>query len=1271
MSPIHIGYRRGRRWLVGLGLVGCVVFHLLVIVRLLLSPEQVCARIEQSLERQFPGQVAIGTAGYIFPDRVRLGGIELRRPADRGGGVFLSIKGLVVNLDLVALLRGEVQVAELLLEEPEMFVLRSDLVRAERPQPALRKAPIERVVIRGGRIHIAEGVFFEGSPGGELRNVSLELTEERRLANGFGFVGDADSDLWGRCDLEGTLDLASRRLDAVARARGIAIDQRLRQMLPEAYVKVLDLYNIEGTVDLTAETSIQWGGQRNLSLRATADLRDCKARWVRFPLQCTGIRGKIVLDGGNIYYQNITARAGPATITLWGQTTPEKVVCHIVARDRPLDRELYEACNPVLRRVWDNLGVTAGMINVDHRSTWWRKERRFEAAIRTQVRGAAATYKKFPYPLSDISGSVFWENGVTVVECLRGRHGNARVQITGQVSDKGVPDLYIEAVNVPFDQTLRNALTPGWRKTFDDLQPQGTTSVKVWVTSPTNDPNKLAYRFVISPEGASFQHKAFPHRFTDVRGEIVVDETGTISLRELTATLGKFPVRLLGTIRPGPKGQVLDLTVLAPEVELGPAARAFLSPAAQKVYDDLHPQGRVAVAFHVTTDPAGGNPRHSTEVTCLQGCSVQHRSFPLRLTGLMGNFRVDGTGRTIFTGMKGRLGKAAVEVVDGSYVPGPEGGMSFTLRASGLALDERLAAALPETWQKVWKEVAPSGLANVEYQFASNPKDPKHPSQKVTIEPAEAAFCYRGLPLKINDVTRGKVVVDQDGNTTISNIQGKLRGKTVTINGKATVGAGGARKLLIEVEAEELALDQELHDALPPEWRALWDELKLAGAIRAHVSATVDVGTRRWDHFRLDATLKQCEATYAKFPARLTDLSGRAEYNNGVLELSNVVGRAAVADEVRLRGRIAKGGGGTIEVTARGVRLDEDIRKVVPPELRQLLETIDLKGKADTQLTVVRVAKPDGPLHCSGTIRLRDATFHCRYDFEKVTGEIRIDEGAIAPDGSEDFKGSVDLRRLAVGKHEATELKGGFIYVGRPAKKGNAYTSKLIFTDLTGSFYGGRLSARFAVEPGAPRQFTGRLALRNADFQLLSTEGFGLQKPVRGTLDLALEFPPGTFKDQGAVGDGAASVTRGELGELPLAAALFNALGLRSPLDRSITEAEMKFSIKPDVIVVHELSLLGESRLLTGQGTVGFDRSLNLRLVSPKSGVPLIELVPLVPKLIREQLLQIEVKGTLEKPTFRVLPVPVIPRLAEQFARALGLWREKRPVTPEKKNPPK
>jgi len=1212
--------------------------------------------------------VTLGAADYVFPTRVRLGGIALSRPEERGGGVFLSIRDVVVDLDLVALLRGEVSVAEVVLEEPALFIRRSDLARVERPRPAMKKAPIERVVVRGGTIRIDEGVFFDGSPKGELRNVSLELTQERRLANGFGFVGDADSDLWGRCELEGTLDLGGRRLEAVARARGIAIDQRLRSMLPQSYVKVLDLYNVEGAIDLAAETSVQWGEQRKLTLRATADLRDCKARWVRFPLQCTNIRGKVVLDGGNIYYRNITARAGPATITLWGQTTPEKVDCHIVARDRPLDRELYEASNPTLKRVWDNLGVSGGVISVDHRSTWWRKARRFEASIRTEVRGASATYKKFPYPLSEVSGSVFWENGVTVVEGLRGRHGNARVQVTGQVSDKAVPDLYIEAVNVPFDQTLRNALTPGWRKTYDDLQPEGTTSVKVWVTSPTNDPNKLAYRFVISPEGASFQHRAFPHRFTDVRGEIVVDETGTVSLRELSARLGEFPVRLLGTIRPTPKGQSLDLTVLAPEVTLGPAARAFLSPGAQKVYDDLQPRGRVAVAFHLTNDPTTGASRHWTEVTCLQGCSVEHRSFPLRLTGLMGTFRIEGTGRTNFTGMKGRLGSAVVEVVDGSYAP--ERGLAFALRASGLSLDERLAAALPQTWQKVWKEIMPSGTANVEYQYASPPRDREHPRQKVTIEPAEAAFCYAGLPLKVRDVTRGKVVVNQDGDTTISNVQGKLRGKTVTINGKATV-ARGARKLFLEVETEELALDKELHDVLPPDWKVLWDELKLGGAIRASVSAVVDIGTRKWESFHLDATLKGCEATYAKFPARLTGLSGRAEYNNGVLELSEVVGRAAIAEEVRLRGRIAREGGGTIEVAARALSLDDQLRRVVPPELKQLIEAIDLRGKADTTLTVVRPADPKGPLRCSGTIRLRDATFKCRYDFQKVSGEIHIDEGVVGHDGREDFKGSVNLRRLAVGKHEATELKGGFIYTGRPGEKENAYASRLVFTDLVGGFYGGRLSARFSLEPAGQRQFAGHLSLRGADFQLLTRDGLGMKRPARGTLDVSLDFPPSTFKDEGVVGDGVAAVTRGQLGELPLAAALFNALGFRSPLDRSITEAEMKFAIKGDSVIVHELSLLGESRLLAGQGVVGFDRSLDLRLVSPKSGIPLIELVPLVPKLIREQLLQVEVKGTLEKPTFRVLPVPVIPRLAEQFARALGLWREKRPVTPEKKNPPK
>jgi len=88
MIPRYRRYRAGRRWLVALGLLACVVFHSIVAVRFLLSPAQFRARTRILLEEQFKGKVAVGEAGFALPAGFRVCDLSVSRPDERGGGML-------------------------------------------------------------------------------------------------------------------------------------------------------------------------------------------------------------------------------------------------------------------------------------------------------------------------------------------------------------------------------------------------------------------------------------------------------------------------------------------------------------------------------------------------------------------------------------------------------------------------------------------------------------------------------------------------------------------------------------------------------------------------------------------------------------------------------------------------------------------------------------------------------------------------------------------------------------------------------------------------------------------------------------------------------------------------------------------------------------------------------------------------------------------------------------------------------------------------------
>jgi len=1269
MAQRYHRYRVGRRWLIVLAVVACLIFHLVVVARVFLSPEQFRVRTQMLLQRVSPGACEVGSAGYNFPSEFRIDGIALSRAEEKGGGKLFGCKALKIHFSWLALLRGQMVLEDLVLEQPELDLLKDDLVfQPKEPPPEQPKAKVDRVVIRGGRIGLGEGILFStgdaASPAQELRNIDVELTRERHRANAFAFEGSADSDLWGRCDISGVADMTRRVLDVNLLARQIAIDEKLRALLPARTLRSLDRFGVKGSVDFSVQTTVAWGkdvkGSPLRAVEASIELCDCTAAWEKIPIPITGIRGKLVFDGTNIYYRDIVARAGGADITLNGVVKGDRIETTLAVRGRPLDRTLRDNLYPKLQAVWDRCGVEKGILDLDYRSTWIREGKLLEITAESHVRDVAAVYSMFPYRLSDVTGTVRWEGrgeetdvvGGSTLESLRGRHGNASIEVNGTISDPGVPNLVIKAQDLPFDQDLRDALPDIRKPIFDDLKPQGSGSVVLEITSPTGNPKELSYRISIRPEGASFQYREFRHRITDVRGEVRIDEKGSVTFHNLEGKLGDIHLQFRGGVRMGEDKPIPDITIVAPEIELSPTTRALLTEGWQKVYDQLSPQGKVALTWKIGMDPRTGKPKESTEIRCIQDCSIQHKRFPVRITGLTGRVFVDDTGRTAFTDMRGHIGKATIEAVDGVYGTGAEKGLRLALKATGLAFTKDIYDALDKKQQEVWDSFQPTGEASVLYTY-NEVETPDKPLSTVSIEPSDAAFTYKPFPLPVTDVIRGKIAIDQDGNVTASNILGKLRGKTVQLSGKLSASAGKSSAQL-DVEVTELTLGKELRGTLPKSLQATWDRFQPSGTASATASLRVALPSGAWESFQLKATLKDVAATFDRLPVPLTNLRGEIEYQDGMVHLTDIEGRSPLADLVRLDGRHHETEGYRIRVRADGVKIARPLLQHLPKDVSAALEALNLRGTMDVDLTVAQAAKPGATV--LGSVRLQNCTFKQRYDFENVSGSLNVTKGTLQDNGSHAFAGTMTLQRLVAEGYEFSDIAGGFTFT-----KPSDAPGRLALRNIGGSFYGGRVSAKADIDFATDKAPALWLSLSAVDFRQLCKEALGAKKPGSGALSLRIDFPPSRERTDGdLIGDGEALVQNGDLGQLPLAASLFNVIGFRSPLDRGVTRAELKFGIAEKHVVVDHFTLSGDNQLMTGWGTAGYDRKLDLTFYAPKKGTILTDIIRVLP----DNLIEVKVEGTISEPVTRMNPVPVIPRALKAFNTVFTFWRESRPDAP-------
>lgn len=109
-------------------------------------------------------------------------------------------------------------------------------------------------------------------------------------------------------------------------------------------------------------------------------------------------------------------------------------------------------------------------------------ESALQVSGRMEPRGASCRYFRFPYEVHDIWGLVSFDDKGIEVEHLIGRHGCGVITGRGHVIDSSPWtgfDLVFEAANIVMDRDIYEALTPSYRKLWQEADPLGLSDLRV------------------------------------------------------------------------------------------------------------------------------------------------------------------------------------------------------------------------------------------------------------------------------------------------------------------------------------------------------------------------------------------------------------------------------------------------------------------------------------------------------------------------------------------------------------------------------------------------------------------------------------------------------------------------------------------------------------------------------------------------------------------------------------------------------------------------
>ena len=326
-------------------------------------------------------------------------------------------------------------------------------------------------------------------------------------------------------------------------------------------------YNPAGDINLTC--ILDFDGQKYHPQRIDAVcLNNVSFSFHKFPYRLERARGSLSMQH-NVLSVAMTAHAGPQPVSLngsfsnpgpeytgWIEIDAEKLAFDeklFAAVLRPSSHDALVSLNPT-----GTFNVSAKFMRTDPTV---REMHQYAQVTLDASNHCTLTYDKFPYPLSNVEGTLNLHDGEWTFKNVTGTNGPGVVRVSGTISTRpGAEPMSVDigAENIMLVDELHGAFPPGMRTLWDALQPHGKVDAQatvrfarlgakpsVWLQAvPRDDATSI---------GTSIEPVAFPYRMRLSGGRIEYQD-GHAVLHGIQAAHGSTAIRTEGACDIWPDG---------------------------------------------------------------------------------------------------------------------------------------------------------------------------------------------------------------------------------------------------------------------------------------------------------------------------------------------------------------------------------------------------------------------------------------------------------------------------------------------------------------------------------------------------------------------------------------------------------------------------------------------------------------------------------------------------------------------------------------------
>lgn len=744
---------------------------------------------------------------------------------------------------------------------------------------------------------------------------------------------------------------------------------------------------------------------------------------------------------------------------------------------------------------------------------------------------------------------------------------------------------------------------------------------------------------VMTARGPSAAFDEFPYRLHDVTGEVRFRRDGRIELVNLAGHHGAGKAVINGLVGGFSNHDSVKLHIQGHDIILDPDLLDCLDADDREFCQRFLRHATFDLGIHLERPAvAPGSPRAKWN-TALEAVfkdgEFLYAGFPYSLDRLQGRVRIAG-GLLRLEDLSGRHGQATVRI-SGTATRGEheKGSLDVQMAATDLPLDDDLAGALPEDAGSLFRQYAPSGLADINGRLYTVEEDDT-PRFDVKVRLSQASVALPDSTARLADISAELQLVP--AMMTIRRLEGHLGRSSVNVEGRLGL-AGSHPDVDVRVRSESLELDEQLRSALPAKVRAAYDSMSPSGRVRLdlayHEKAAMAGEAAQTGQYRAIIEPQGCRVVLSRFPYPLEGITGRIVLTPNELSIKKLSARNGAA-AMELRGKATAEADITrVELEtlrARNVPFSEELRRAVPWRMRRLWNDMRPTGTCDLDLKNIVVVSGPGDhdeWKGEGGIKLHDVAFEAGSRFSGLNGTL---SGIAGYDRQ--FYFDVDARL------SRAEGDDRLLTAVRARMKRPATTSIVTISDVVSRFYEGDLVGELKLDYSRKMPtYSISLTAQNVSLQqFLNAQRKTDEKPVelRGLLNGTLALFGQIGNPTSRQGSGNVVIHDAQMFKVPFLLSILQIVHLSAD-SNAFTDATLEFLVDGDEVIFENIDLRGKALSMVGAGRVRIsDTAMHLiLLVGSPLKLPRVAVLSELLEGVARELMEVHVEGTLDKPELK------------------------------------